>query len=211
MKTRRTLSRVLLILGSILAVCTVAAAFRARSAQPVMRHSPQAAEQRAEAMMAAVCSGDYQAASRMLYGTPSLGEIPQDASPSAFLIWDAFLKSLAYEFPGTCYVTEDGVTLDVKVGFLDVNAALEGLDVRTEKLLDQHIQAAEDSSQLYDEDNNFRQELIEEVLTTAVFQALGEETVIREKTISLRMVFSEDQWWVMPDKELLEVLSGSVT
>lgn len=211
MKTRRTLSGVLLILGLLLAVGTVILAFWARTAQPVLLHVPEDAAARAEAMMAAACGGDYQAASQMLYGTPSLGDKPQDAGPEVELIWEAFLESLSYSFPGGCYIMDDAVALDVTIRYLDVNAVLEGLDARTERLLDQQVQAAQDSSQLYDKDNNFRQELISEVLTTAVSQALEEKQTYREQTVPLRLVFAQEQWWVMPDSALLEILSGAVS
>ncbi len=210
MKMRRILSGVLLILGLILGTGIAVLAFWARSAQPVMLREPEDAAARAEAMMEAVCGGDYQGASQMLYGTPSLGERPQDAGPEVELIWDAFLESLSYSFPDSCRITEDGVTLDVTIRYLDVNAVLEGLDTRTEKLLEQKVRAAQDSSQLYDKDNNFRQELISEVLTTAVSQALEENQAYQEQTIPLRLVFALEQWWVMPDSALLDILSGAV-
>lgn len=211
MKTRRTLSGVLLALGLILGGVTVSLAFWARSAQPVMGQTPEGAEARAEALMEAVCAGDYSSASRMLYGTPSLGQVPADASPSAALIWEAFLDSLFYDFPGECYITDDAVAREVNIRFLDVSGALEGLDTRAEALLDRKVQTAKDSGQLYDEDNNFRQELIDEVLMIAVAQALAEDQTYREQTITLRMVLSEGKWWVMPDSELLDVLAGAVS
>lgn len=210
MKKRRALSGVLMILGLILTAGTVVLALWARFAQPVMLQAPADASARAETMMKAVCAGDYQAASRIMYGAPNLGSKPQDASPAAELIWEAFLNSLSYEFPGGCYMVENTVALDVKIRCLDVSATLEGLDARTERLLDQRIQEAEDSAQLYDENNNFREALITEVLTTAVSQTLEENQVLREETLPLRLVFSQEQWWILPDDALLDILSGAV-
>lgn len=207
MKTRRILSGVLLIMALLLSVGIAWTAFRAPS--PAMGQVPEGATRQAEGLMEALCAGDYQGASQMLYGTPSLGQPPEDASPAAEQIWEAFLESFSYEFPGTCRMGDTGVTLDVTVRCLDVNATLEGLDQRTEALLDQKARQTEDSETLYDEDHNFRQELIQEVLTTAVDQALTENQTYREQTIPLGLIYAQDQWWVMPDNALLEVLSGT--
>lgn len=211
MKTRRVLSGVLLVLALALALGTVAAVGRARSAQPVMGQIPEEAVRRAEAMISAACAGDYPGASRYLYGSPSLGEIPEDASPGVKQIWEAFQESLSYEFPGECYMTDSGLTLDVKLRYLDVNEALAGLDARTEALLEQHVQAAQDSEELYDENHNFRQELIDQILEEAVSQVLAEDQTYGETTIALQLVFDREQWWVMPDSALLEILAGAVT
>lgn len=207
MKTRRILSGVLLVLALALGGGIAVTAFRAPS--PVMGQAPEGATRQAERLMEALCAGDYQGASQMLYGTPSLGQPPEDASPAAEQIWEAFLESLSYEFPGTCQMGDTGVTLDVTVRRLDINATLEGLDQRTEALLDQQVRQAVDSESLYDEDHNFRPELIQEVLTTAVNQALAENQAYREQTIPLRLIYDQDQWWVMPDSTLLEILSGT--
>lgn len=209
MRIRRVMFGLLTVLGMALAVGTIWIVIQAVQASPVMLTRPQAAARRAEELMNAVCSGDYETASDMLYGTPNLGARPENSSPAVDLLWDAFLDSLEYDFLGDCYASDTGVAIDVRIRSLDVSGVMEGLDSRAQALLNQRIETAEDSAEIYDEKNDYRQELVTEILQEAVRQALEENKRYLEQTISLSMVFQGGEWWVMPEAGLLNVLSGS--
>lgn len=211
MKTRRIISGLLAGLGLALALGTVWTVVLASSSTPVILQYPDDAYDRAEAMMTAVCSGDYEKASSMIYGNPDLGDCPEDSSPAVELLWAAFLESLTFDFPGKCYVDDSGLAIDVHFKSLDVTGVLEGLDDRAEALLNQRIEAAQDSTEIYGEDNDFRQELLDEILRDAVAQALEENRCYQEQTIVLRLVFERGEWWIVPDSELVNALSGAIT
>lgn len=209
MRTRRGISRLLTVMGIVFAFGTIGIVIQAVSASPVMLKPPEMAASRADALMDAVCSGDWEAASEFLYGCPSLGTRPEDSSPAVDLLWDAFLESLEYSFLGDCYVSDSGVSIDVRVQSLDVSAVVDDLDSRAQTLLNENVFLAEDSTEIYDEENNFRQELVSEVLQQAVQQALEENRQLWEQTVSLYLIFEQGKWWVMPDDGLVNVLSGS--
>lgn len=211
MKTRRVLSGLLSVLGMALAVGTIWIVIRGVDAAPVMLMRPDSAVDRVQTLLDAVCDGDYETASEMLYGTPGLGARPEDSSPAVDLLWDAFLDSLEYALPGECYATDSGVAMDVRIRSLDISGVMDGLDSRAQALLNQRIAAAENATDLYDENNDFRQELIAEVLQEAVRQALAENKTFQEQTISLQLVYEQGQWWVMPETALLNVLAGSIS
>ena len=210
MKKRRIISNFLTVLGLASAVCTIWIVALAISAEPVMLLRPDGAVDRAGDMMEAVCSGDYETASGMLYGHQSLGTCPEDSSPSVNLLWDAFLDSLEFDFAGDCYGTDTGLAIDVNIRSLNILSVIEGLDSRAQTLLNQRIAAAQDITEVYDEDNNFREELIREVLQEATLQALEENKQYQTQTIPLHLIYDGGQWWIMPDSELMNVLSGSV-
>lgn len=211
MKKRRIIAGLLTALGMALIIGTVWIVTLAIQAKPVMLIRPVAAVDRARDMMTAVCSGDYETASSMMYGTPNLGTCPEDSSPAVDVIWEAFLESLDYTVLGDCYATDSGVAVDVSIRYLDVPGAIEGLDIYAQALLGQRIAAAEDSMEIYDESNNFRQELVTEILQDAASQVLEENKKYQEQTIPLYMVFDQGEWWVVPGADLLNVLSGSIS
>lgn len=211
MRTRRVIAGLLTALGLALAIGTIGIVILAVQASPVMLKRPEAAADRAAALMDAVCGGDYETASGMMYGRPSLGARPEDSSPAVDLLWDAFLESLEYEFLGDCYASDSGVAIDVSIRSLDVSGVVDGLDSRAQALLNQRILTAEDSTEIYDENNNFRQELVAEILQEAVRQALEENKKYQQITISLHLIFEQGEWWVMPEAGLLNVLSGSIS
>lgn len=211
MKIRRILSDLLTVLGFAAAIGIIWIAVLAIHTAPVMLQCPDAAADRARDMMFAVCCGDYESASGMMYGCPNLGARPEDSSPAVELIWNAFLESLECDFPGYCYATDAGLAIDVNIRSLDVSRVIEGLDSRAQILLNQRIAAAEDSTEIYDVENNFRQELITEILRDATLQALEENKQYREQTISLHLIYERGEWWIMPDADLLNALSGSIS
>ena len=209
MKTRRFLSGLLTALGVVLSIGTIWLVSFGISASPRMLMRPDAAYQRAKGMLDAVCAGDYETASGFLYGSPSLGRPPEDSSPAVDLLWEAFRGSLEYEFSGDCYVADTGVAVDVKIRSLDLSVAVEGLGNRAQTLLQERVAAAEDRAEIYDTQNNYRQELIDQVLLEAARQTLEENRQYQEHTLSLHLIPDQGQWWVMPEAGLLEVLSGS--
>ena len=211
MKTRRALSGLLSVLGLVLAIGTIWIVIWAVAAVPVMLMHPKSAVDRAQVLLDVVCDGDYETASEMLYGTPSLGNRPEDSSPAVDLIWAAFLDSLEYTLLGDCYATDSGVAMDVRIRSLDISGVVNGLDSRAQTLMNQRIAAAENATNIYDKNNDFRQELITEVLQEAVRQALAENKTYQEQTISLQLVYEQGQWWVMPETALLNVLAGSIS
>lgn len=210
MKTRRFLSGVLTALGVALSVGTIWLVILGLSASPRMLVQPQAAYNRAQEMMDAICSGDYEQASGFLYGTPSLGSPPETSSPAVNLLWDAFQDSLAYTFPGDCYASDSGVALDVNIRSLDLSDATQALGNHAQALLQERIETAEDSSELYDAQNHYRQELVDKILLEAARQALEENRQYQEHTLSLHLIPAQGEWWVLPEAGLLEVLSGSI-
>ena len=210
MKKRRSISNFLTALGLAAVVGAIWIVALALPAEPVMLLQPEGAVDSAKDMMHAVCSGDYERASGMLYGRPSLGTCSEDGSPSVNLLWDAFLESLEFDIAGDCYATDTGLAIDVNIRSLNIFSVMEGLDGRAQTLLSQRIAASKDSAEIYDEDNHFREELIAEVLQEATQQALEENKQYQTQTIPLHLVYDGGQWWIMPDSDLMNVLSGSV-
>lgn len=207
-KNRRVFfAGIMMTLGVVVLVVSLWIITAAISSDPVMLRCPDTAVARAEEAMNAICAGDYEAVSATLYGRPSLGTRPENSSPAADLIWDTFRKSITYSFAGDCYATQTGVAIDVQVKHLDVSATLEGLGNRVESLLAKKIADAEDSAELYDEDNNFRKEIIEEVLQEATLRSLMGNETFQEQTVQLQLVFDQGQWWVLPDAEFVSMFA----
>lgn len=208
---RRIAAVFLMVLGILLLLSSLWIIKQAVSSHPVILRSPDAAVERADEMMSAVCEGDYDGVSALLYGSPNLGARPESSSPAADLLWEAFLDSLEYDFSGDCYVDDSGVAVDATIRYLDIPGVLEGLDSLVQGLLNQRISMAEDTTEIYDEKNDYRQEMLTEILCDATAQALEGNCVYLEQTIQLHLVYKHGQWWVVPEDALLNVLSGGFT
>ena len=201
MKGSKILSAVFGVLGILLMVATAAVSIASRNAQPRMLESPEAASAQAQRMMDALCAGDYEAAQSCIYGQPDLGAgEPEDAVSK--LLWDAFTDSLSYEFTGLCQVTDTGFARDATVTCLDVSCVTAAVTQRAKAA------AAEDKTEIYNEDNSYRNELVDQALNDAVTQALSEDAQTVTRDVTLGLIYQDGAWWVVPDQALLQIISG---
>ena len=210
MKSSKLLSRILAVLGAVLAAGTVALCLSCLHVSPVLLTAPEAALERSEVLMDAVEEGDYAAVGSMLYGQPALGVDREPADEVGILIWDAFKDSISYEFKGMCYAADSGVARDVTITALDISSVTAPLKERSQNLLSQRVAAAENVTEVYDEDNNYREQFVMDVLYDAAVQALEEDAVQTQWDVTLNLTYQDGQWWVVPEEALLEAISGGV-
>lgn len=175
-------------------------------AEPVLLEVPEAARTQALNMMDALCAGDYGAVEQVLYGQPELG---MDRQPEDFvgqLFFAAYAESLRYELLRDCYATANGVALDVRVTAWDAMGLLPQLRQQAQLLLEQRVAEAEDVSQIYDENGEYREELVMEVLHTSAETVLKTEKSSISIDLTLECVFENGQWWIVPEDALLDVI-----
>lgn len=198
------------LLAAVLGACTLYLTVQNLNTPPVLVRAPEDASQRVETLMEAVCAGDYAGAQAVLYGTPDLGADRAPADPVGQLIWEAFVESTSCTLSGECYVARSGLAQDVQWRSLELASVTENLGQRAQVLLEQRVEAAADTSEIYDEENNYREDFVMEVLYEAALQAIEEDARYTEKTITLHLTYAQGQWWVMPEQELLSAVSGGI-
>ena len=201
-------------LFSLIGVCAGAAgiylALQYMNADPVLVRQPDAAREQVVQVLDAVCAGDYAAAGSNLYGTPNLGVDREAADEVGVLIWDAYVDSLSYELQGQLYATDSGVAQDVVITGLDISSVTATLGDRSKALLEQRVAEAEDASELYDENGEYREDMVMDVLYEAAQQALAEDAVFQTAQVQLNLVYANDQWWVLPETPLLNAISAGL-
>lgn len=210
MKITKILSAVFGVVGVCAAAAAVYLSLSSRDAGPVLLSPPDEAKSQAEALMDAVCQGDYEGASACLWGNPSLGVDRKAADEVGILIWDAFTDSISYELVGDCYATDSGLAQDVEMTYMDIAAVTAQLRDRSQVLLEQRVERAEDTSEIYDENNDYREEFVMDVLYDAAVQALKEDAQELTVELTLNLSYQNGQWWVVADNELLDAISGGI-
>lgn len=210
MKINRIFTVLFAVLAVLLTVLSLWIVLRFRNAPAMILSISEDAAATAGIVMQAVCDGDYETAGKYMYGEPDLG-IDRPASDAAgAMIWDAFQESLSYELVGECVASDGGISQAVIVRSLDFASVTENLEQRTQELLTQRVLQAEDVLQIYDENNEYRQSVVEEVISEAVAQALQEDARYVEQEFTVVLTYSEGKWWVMPDAALLRAISGGI-
>ena len=210
MKKYTILSRIFGLLAAAVAALTLWITFDALNARPVLVTPPAAAAETADALLAAVCAGDYDTASGLVYGTPNLGMDREPADEVGRLLWEAFQESFAYELEGECYATDTGIAQNVTVTYLDFSSVTASLGDRSQTLLVQRVAEAEDADTVYDENGDYREDFVLEVLREVTLDALREDAKNKEQKLTLNLVHKRGQWWVVMDQALLSALTGGI-
>lgn len=196
------------IAGAILSLCTLAAVIYGINSTPKVLVDSEALAASAEEVLECARSGDYDALSQLLYGTPDLGACPEKAENAESMIWYAFLDSIDYQVSQECYASGSGVALDIRIRCLDISAVTASLQAIAPELL---LQTAQQEEDIYDEQNNYRESFISEVLCAATAQVLAEEPQLLDRELTLTFTQSDGRWQVVPTESLLQLLSGYVS
>ena len=200
-------SKLLGLLAVLTALVTASLCASALRQPPVLVSRPREAEVLASQLMEYISQGDFDAASSVMLGKPSLGPVRDPEGTVGKLLWNGYLDSFTYEYTGSCYATDSGVAMDMQVSCIDFPSVIEDLGKRAGELLHKRVRRAEDMDEIYDEHHAYRQELVQEILNQAAKQALTDAEPV-SRPLTLYMTFDKGQWWVVPDAQLLGVLSG---
>lgn len=201
-------------LFAALGICSAALAvyigMNYTQANPQLLTPPTVARNKVVMMMNAVCDGDYAQASEAILGNPSLGVDRDAADEVGVLFWEAFEESMSFELVGECYTTENGLAQNVILTGLDIGSLTVNLKDRAQTLLEQRVAEAEDISEVYDENNEYREAFVMAVLYDAALQALEEDAVMSSVELTIQLSYHEGQWWVVADTALLDAISGGI-
>ena len=208
MRKIKNIAAAFAVAGIVLALSTVVLSLCQLRTSPVLLSASEEASNTAQELMDALQQGDFSHGETLLYGTPSLGADRQPADAVGQLIWDAFVKSIDYRFQGELYTTDSGLAQDVSITTLDILSVTNPLKNRSESLLEERVQKAEDVSQIYDGNNEYREEFVMQVLYDAASAILQKEARFVTTEVTLNLVYYQNRWWVMPDQALLRVISG---
>ena len=204
------LSVILFALGLCISAGTIRLCMDYHDQLPILLEQPEEISSRIVSMMDAVCEGDYDLAAESMLGKPDFGVDRQAESEIGQLLWDAYLDSISYELIGDCHVTDTGIAQDISITYLDLSSVTASLEQRAKADLEALIQEADDVSEIYDENNEYREEIVMAILHDVTLNALQEDGKAETVRITVNMVFEDGMWWIVPQKELLEAISCGV-
>ena len=196
------------ILGVILLVGTAIVCFVSLDAPTEVAQIPQAGLDCAQEVMDAFAEGNWEKAASRMYGQPDLGVSASPESPEAQKLWQTFQKSFTYEFLGPCYATDTGFARDALVSALKVSSVTGKVSTYAREMLSERIAAATEMGELYDENGDFRADLMEEIMTLALDKALAQDGEMEAVDVTLALVYRDGAWWAVPDQALLKLLAG---
>ena len=179
-------------------------------APPILLAAPEEATERLETMMEAVCKGDYNAAGQFMLGTPDFGAEEKPEDDLGLLLWDAYMQSMAYSLEGECYTTDEGLAQDITFTYLDITSVTGNLRQRSHALMEQRVAAATDMSEIYNSNNEYREDFVMAVLYDTAKDALREDARIVTVSVTVNMKYQDGTWWILPETGLLDAISGGI-
>lgn len=196
------------LLAALLIAAVLALAVNARDDAPHVLKQPEEAIACANRLLQAVCDGDFEAASEEFYGTPQLAQPPED--PLAQLVWQYYVDSLEYDLPRDvqCNITHNGVTLEAEIQTVELESLTKGLRRRFEKHMEQRIQDAESTRDVYDSKGEYLPEFIDQIIYEVLQERTEKGGTVRTQTLTLSLVYGDGRWWVQPTGQVLDILSG---
>ena len=207
---KKLLSVIFIVIGIAAAVAAVNLGLSNKEAEPVLLAPPEEAKLQVQGLMDAVCAGDFKGASAYMQGQPNLGVDREATDPVGILIWNAFCDSMSYELVGDCYGTEAGLAQDLTISCLDITSVTSVLKDRSQAMLEQRVEEAENLDDVYDEDLQYRKDFVMDVLYDAAVEALEEDSVTMTTDLTVNMVYQNEQWWIIADRNLLDAISGGI-
>ena len=210
MKKAHKLSALLLTFSVILAVGTVVVCFFAAGRTPLLLKKPPEAETLAAELVLGIRQGNFEHLSDLLADHPDLGPARESEDPVGRLLYQAFQDSLTLEALGECYAEGEGVAMDAKLSYLDVKSVIVPLREQVKTLLRQRVREARSLKEIYNEKNEYREDLIEEVLGEAGWICLRDHGKTLERDLTIHLVFSDQQWKIRPDEDLISILAGGM-
>lgn len=214
MKFSKYLGYFFIFIGLCAAVATAWVSAKNINAEPVLLKSPEAAKLRVTGMMDAFCAGDYAAAEKVLLGDTRLGVDRDAADPVGQLIWDTFRSSMTYELLGQQYATNKGLAQNIRITTIDMKALTDYIEANTkillEKRVNERLDAKEGLDEIYDENDEYRDEFVAQILMETAQQAIKQETATITTELTLSLSWVDGKWWIEPNEQLLGAVSGGI-
>ena len=210
MKRSRFFSGFFLLLALGLMALALVLVMATPGTTPTLLSPAQEAQDQVVAAMDALCQGDFPAVEQLLLGNPTLGADREPADAASALIWKAFIGSFSYELSGDCYATDTGVAQDVTLTYLDIPSVTANLAQRSEKHLARLQKQATHTYEIYDENGNFRTDVVQQVLNTVVQEAIREDATYTSTTFTLQLVMRDGQWYIISNSDFIRAISGGM-
>lgn len=208
MKIAKFFAVIFACIGSVLLIGSMGFFLWNRNAEGKILELPREAVAVSESFVQALNGGDLETAAGLMYGQPDLGVSGTPEDRASALVWEAFRSSIAVELTGEWVVEQSALVRTATVTRLDVPTLLGTLPELVQDQLDQKIAGAESLTEIYDEHNEFREDLVDQVLQAALEQAVSREGHPDTSEVTLKLVNRDGRWWVVPHQNLLQILSG---
>ncbi len=166
-------------------------------------------EEVSSSFMTAVCMGEEELASSLL-ASPMQLNIPLNQPDEAALLLEQSLKdSYSCEAAGAPILDGTNAKQNYKFTSLNVTALVPDILAEVDKELEYKVENSK-KSDVYDKDNNYRTDVLEEIYQSAIVKVLQDApSYYTQSLIGLELTYQNGEWKVLPNNSLQLALNGS--
>lgn len=209
-KTRLLVSVLCILLALAACVLTIKLCIYADASQPKIVSDTELPEERVAEFFDNIALGNYTAAEELIGIGASLGLDTQPQDSVGKLVFDALRQSFSYELVGECAVSGVEAAQSVKITYLDIPAVTAAQKEPTKARLEQYVEEAVLSSEVFDESGAFRYDVAIRALYEVTEEILeNAEDYYVTKEIEINLCYTGDCWYLQPNEELFRILSGN--
>lgn len=204
---KKAISFLLLLTGFAVLVTTAVFAFHFAQLPEVRSGQLTLAQERTQNWADAIGRGDYAAAGSLMYGQPELAPVRESDYEVGKILWDVCRDTMECTFRGECYATQSGIARDATITMLDVPAVMEKVGTSFNTLLTRRAEEL-GADAVLDENGAYREEFVMEVLCDSAEEVLRLHTFSLQREVTLKLLYENGQWWILPEQSLVALLSG---
>ncbi len=202
--------RIRLWYGAALAFTLLALALTAFSGDhALLLFAKGSAEETVDSFFAHLEKGEYAAASALC--TPALPAESVPEAEDAALLYNALCASRQWQRSGEAVCRGNRAEVSGSLTVLDPALLCEGMNADVNEILAAMVAAARVSSEIYNQDGSYREEVVMEAWNRSLAQRLekaGDYTSVYPLT--LQLIYDHGSWRLQPDEALMRSLSGGV-
>ena len=175
---------------------------------PVSAGAPEASDAVFEEFFSCLARKDWTGADGCLTGG-SLGLDGTPEDPTALRLWQAQRDAWRFVPAGEPTLSDGYLLARWKVSTLDYSTLPGAVRPLVNELLARAAEAASLKSEIYDENGEYRQELLMSSLDSALDTVLQDAgAFLTEREVAVRAEAVDGRWRIRPDAELLRALTG---
>lgn len=205
-KTEKRIKKKIFILlcPILLFIIAIAAWFGIEAA--IVANAPDPHET-AEHFMASLCAGDHQAAEAIMPGLPAAKTEKAPESDWGKALYNAAKSALSYSLEGNGSFSGRDAEQRVSLTLFDGDRLLPGMNEEINAILADFVEKAERAGDVYDENRDFKPELVEKAFEQVLLSRLenpGE--YLYSEGLTLKMNYEKGLWRLQNGAELAALL-----
>lgn len=158
-----------------------------------------------------IIDGDYQQAQKYLYNCTSLGFENEPDSEVGKKILSAVRESYDYSIAGDFSSDGQYATQKVRFTYFSVADAKDTISEYTQEFYKQKIESATVNSELYDENNNLREDVALDLFEMAADRVISEkDNYLRTIELDLELYYHDGEWKIVLSDDLASALMGDM-